>query len=137
MSQMNPQNISPLPAQASAAITLNRFVVLNTGNANKNIGVTQMAAATAAQPFMGVAQDMQTSPCAALDSISVQNYGTALVEAGAAVSLGAIVTSDSVGRAVTAASTNLVCGVALEAAGGAGELIQVALQSNPAGKVVV
>jgi len=47
------------------------------------------------------------------------------VEAGAAVSAGADVTSDASGRAVTSASGNYIAGKAINAAGGAGELISV------------
>lgn len=47
------------------------------------------------------------------------------VEAGAAVAAGADVASDSVGRAKTSATADLVQGKALTAAGAAGEIITV------------
>ena len=48
-----------------------------------------------------------------------------LVEAGNSFSAGAALMPDSVGRAITATSTNLGCAIALESATAAGQLIPV------------
>lgn len=67
--------------------------------------------------------------------VGVQMLGIAKVTAGAAVALNAEVMSDTSGRAITAATTgNRVCGVALQAAGAAGDIIDVLLV--PAGRVM-
>jgi len=50
-------------------------------------------------------------------------FGIYEVEAGAVVAWGALIQSDSVGRAITAVATGYVCGRALQAAGAAGERI--------------
>ncbi len=51
--------------------------------------------------------------------------GISKIVAGGVVAAGASVASDATGRAVTAAATNLIQGVALQAAAGAGEIIAV------------
>ena len=60
--------------------------------------------------------------------------GIAFVEAGAAVALGAMVTSDALGRVVTAApaagSNVRVIGFALEASAAAGDVIRVVLEAG-------
>lgn len=101
---------------AGAAVNQYRFVKVNSdGNA------IQVAAATEAG--VGVAQ------AAAADgrATEVMVTGISKVEAGAVVTRGGLVTSDSVGRAVDAASTNVALGQALEAASAAGERIAVLL----------
>lgn len=54
-------------------------------------------------------------------------YGTAVVEAGAAVAPGAKVASDATGCAITQTGTAETAGIALQAATAAGELIEVLL----------
>ena len=89
--------------------------------------VVAMAAVTD-QPA-GVQLD---KPDAAGKLIDVAATGIEMVEAGAAVSYGALVQSDASGRAITAASTGYVAGRALAAASGAGERIPVLLNCvNP------
>jgi hypothetical protein len=62
---------------------------------------------------------------AAGDPITLQPSNTVQVEAGAAIStIGTLLTSDSVGRAVTGASTNECYYMALETAGAAGDIIR-------------
>ena len=56
-------------------------------------------------------------------------YGTAVVEAGAAVAQGAKVASDAAGRAITQTGTAETAGIAMQAATAAGELIEVLLVS--------
>lgn len=64
----------------------------------------------------------------------IRMLGIAPVSAGAAIALGAEVSTATDGRAVTSATTNRVAGVALQAAGAANEIINVLL--TPAGRIV-
>lgn len=115
---MSNQNVNALTLVAGAAIAANRFVKVSGGK------VIQAAAAT--DEAVGVsldsaAADLDVLPCAKYDG------GIVEVEAGAAVSAGADVTSDTVGRAVAAGTGNAINGWALSAAGAAGEFIKVLL----------
>lgn len=112
------QNLAVLTLSvvASGAITANRFVsaagaqVVADGNA---IGAARNAAAIG-------------------ERLPVDVLGTAVVEAGAAVAAGATVKSDASGRAITWVTSGARLGVALEAASGAGALIEVLLIPNAA-----
>lgn len=66
------------------------------------------------------------------DKIPVDALGTAVVEAGAAISAGATLESDSSGRAVTWATSGAKIAIALQAAGAAGDFIEVLLIPNAA-----
>lgn len=66
------------------------------------------------------------------EAMTIVGSGIAIVEAGAAITLGAAVTTDASGRAVTATTGNQVHGRAFEAASGAGVLIAVFLDKRPA-----
>jgi hypothetical protein len=66
------------------------------------------------------------------DKIPLDALGVAIVEAGAAVTTGATVKSDASGRAITWASSGARLGVALTAAGAAGDMIEVHLIPNAA-----
>jgi len=84
--------------------------------------VNQVTAAT--QVFAGVLQNKPTSG----QSAEVAVAGTVKWEAGAAISAGAEVMCDSVGRCITAVTTgNRVCGIIKTAAGAAGEIVSVML----------
>ena len=112
------QSISALALTLVAAGTIaaNRFVTpagAQAGADANTLGVCRQAAV-------------------ATDKITVDVLGTAIVEAGAAVSAGATVKSDASGRAITWASAGAKVALALEAAGGAGELIEVPLVPNVA-----
>jgi hypothetical protein len=70
-------------------------------------------------------------PAAAGRACAVADKGVVPVEAGAAVSIGDLITSDSVGRGITSSPSTAnhgVIGKALTAATAAGQLIQVELQ---------
>jgi len=60
-------------------------------------------------------------------SVRVQFLGTAKVEAGAAITKGAVVVPDASGRVITANTGGTIVGRALEAAGAAGDVIEVQL----------
>lgn len=66
------------------------------------------------------------------DKVSVDVIGTAVVEAGAAVSANDTLEVDSTGRAVTWATSGAKIGMALQAASGAGVFIEVLLIPNVA-----
>lgn len=64
------------------------------------------------------------------DTVSVDTIGTTTIETGAAVADGATLKSDANGRVITWASSGAKVGVALQAAGAAGQLIEVLLLDN-------
>ena len=66
----------------------------------------------------------------AADKIPVDVLGTAIVESGAAIAAGATLETDASGRGITWATSGGKVGIALEAASGAGEFIEVLLLPN-------
>ncbi len=101
---------------ASGTIAANRFVTpagAQAGADANTLGVSRVA---------GVSGDRMT----------IDVVGTAIVEAGAAVSAGATIKSDASGRAITWATSGARVGIALDAAGAAGEFIEVLLVPNAA-----
>jgi hypothetical protein len=115
---MAQQNISLLALTIAAAGTIaaNRFVTpagVQAGADANTIGAGRYAAVSG-------------------DKLTVDVLGTAVVEAGAAVSAGDTVKSDSSGRAITWATSGAKVGVALEAASGVGKFIEVLLIPNAA-----
>jgi hypothetical protein len=114
MSQYRP--ILVLPVAAAAAIAANRFVTAARQQAGADanaLGVSLSAAATG-------------------EMLPIVNLGTAVVEAGAAVTAGATVKADAQGRAIAWATSGARLGVALTAATAAGQLIEVSLIPNAA-----
>lgn len=69
-----------------------------------------------------------TTTIATGTNVNFQTLGAAEVEAGAAISAGVEVASDSVGRAVAATATEYILGVTREGAVGAGHLVSVYLR---------
>jgi hypothetical protein len=106
-----------LTVTAAGSIAANRFVTpagAQAGADANTLGVALSAASGAGE------------------RIPVIALGTAAVEAGAAISAGATVKSDSQGRAITWATSGAKIGIALEAASGAGQVIEVFLVPNVA-----
>lgn len=102
---------------ASAALTeRHRFVELTTTGTIAQVDTAGAAA-------IGVLQDT----VAAGDAAEVTITGVSKVVAGAAITSTGPVTSDSQGRAITAATGNTVNGIALQTAAAAGEVIAVLL----------
>lgn len=66
------------------------------------------------------------------ERVAVDVLGTAIVEAGAAVAANATIKTDSSGRAITWATSGAKVGLALQAAGAAGDFIEVLLIPNVA-----
>jgi hypothetical protein len=106
---------------AGAAITKKRFVKLT--------GAQQVSqCSVAGENAIGVAMfSVSTAEIAKGKGASVLEAGRAIVEAGAAVAVGAKVTTDNQGRAVTAVATNHVLGICEKASANAGEEITVRL----------
>lgn len=98
-----------------------RFVKV-TGMGTADVRVGLCTAAAGEFPY-GV---LQNKPQQVGDAATIGYDGISMVESGAAVALGPV-TIDSTGRVVTSGSGDVVAGLALKAAAGAGELISVAL----------
>lgn len=115
---MTTQNISilSLPMTLTGTVVANRFV-------------TKAGAQTGADGYaLGVARTGGASG----EKVTLDVIGTAVVEAGAAITAGDTLKVDSSGRGITWATSGAKVGLALEAAGGAGELIEVLLIPNVA-----
>lgn len=109
--------ILTLPVKSTGAIAANRFVTVAGAQAGADantLGVAQAAAAGAGE------------------MVPVDVLGTTTVEAGAAVAAGATIESDASGRAITWATSGPKIAIALEAASGAGVMIEVLLIPNAA-----
>jgi len=108
----------------TAGAAINQFRIVKFSAAE-----TMILAAAATDNMMGVCNEV--SP-AANERFDVVLEGIAFVEAGAAFAFGAPITSDAVGRGVTAAPAagvnNRVIGFAMEAATAAGDVVRVLLQ---------
>jgi hypothetical protein len=105
---------------ASADLSANQFRF-------HTIGATGMALAGAGVLTDGVLQD---TPNALGVHGALCVSGVSKVVAGAAVLAGAEVASDATGRAVTAVSTDHYAGRAITAAGAAGDIISVLLNTR-------
>lgn len=110
---MSRQAISllPLTITASATLTADRFV-------------TFAGAVPSADAYvLGVVRQAAVSG----DKVTVDVQGTAIVEAGAAITAGASLKIDSSGRVITWDTSGARVGIALQAAAGAGSFIEVLL----------
>lgn len=120
------ENLTPfsVPANADLSSYQYRFVDINSS------GKAALAAAG-----VGVDGILQNKPAAANRAASVAGTPGQISKmvAGAAITAGADISPDSVGRGVTATSGDVVAAKALEAASGAGVIISVLLklQSEP------
>lgn len=121
MADQNLLGTAPHTLIAGAAITGNRFVKLDT-TAGQCVPSAAGTDVTIGVALVGKAVG---------ESVEIQSFGKAKVTAGAAIALGAQVTSDASARAVTVATGNVSLGVALQAAGAAGDIIEVLLTPLP------
>lgn len=114
---MSGQNISllALTGVAAGAINTNRFVTPGFAEAGAGVNTLGVCRQTA---VLG-------------DKITVDVLGTAVVEAGAAVSVNDTLASDATGRGITWAAGAKVA-LALQAATAAGQMIEVLLIPNVA-----
>lgn len=104
---------------AGAAITAFRLVKLSAAE-------TVVLSTAADDRFIGVANEVAAASGERQDVVL---DGIAFVEAGAAVALGAYISSDASGRGITAGPAagvnNRIIGLALDAASAAGDVIRV------------
>lgn len=107
---------------ASADLSAKQWLFVKVSGA----GTVTVCAASTDVP-VGVLQNKPTSG----QEAEIDMDGITKVVAGAAVSAGAEVMSDANGKAITAATAgNRIAGVALSAAGGAGEIIAIKLYAG-------
>ena len=113
---MSKQSISLLTLTVAAAgvIAANRFVTPAGAQAGADVNT------------LGVAR----TAAAATDKIPVDVLGSTIVEAGAPIAAGATLKSDADGKAITWAAAGAKVAIALEAATGAGQFIEVLLIPN-------
>lgn len=110
---------------ASAAITKKRFVKLD---GTDTTGETVKQCDTAGERAFGVAFiGATTTEIAKGKGVPVLTEGRAIVEAGAALTVGQEVMTDTSGRAVLATTGNYILGVVDEPASGVGAECSVAL----------
>jgi hypothetical protein len=115
-----------MTTQYIAVLTL---TVAATGTLVANRFVTKAGAQTGADGYaIGVCRTAASSG----DKVAVDALGVVAVEAGAAVTAGDTLKADSSGRGITWATSGAKLGIALEAAGAAGDLISVLLIPNVA-----
>lgn len=109
---------SPYKKDFEAGATINPQRIVKFGTAP---AVIEGAAAT--DLLLGVSTN--TEDALAGDFVDVVMMGETQVVAGAAVAVGALLTADADGKAVTAAATNRIAGVALSAAAADGDVITI------------
>ncbi len=103
-------------ASCAAATTANRFVTAT--------GAVPAADAN----VLGVVRQTSLINTA----VTVDVLGTAIVEAGAAITAGSTLKVDATGKAITWATSGAKVGLALQAASASGDLIEVLLVQNVA-----
>lgn len=107
---------------AAADLSAKQFLFVKV---TAGLSVNVVAASTDAP--VGVLQNKPTQG----QTAEIISVGVTKVQAGAAIAAGAEVMANASGQAITAATTgNRINGIALEAAGGAGELIAVLLYNG-------
>jgi hypothetical protein len=130
------ENVRTVTLPIGAAIASNRFVTADAsgeavvGPLNSNAIGVSLEGVTTAQYDSGDGQI--TIPVGLLNA-----SGKMRIESGAAVSAGDSISSDATGRAVTSPAGSPILGTALEAAGGAGEMITVLVQKGASPNTVV
>lgn len=117
--QATPVLTLTLRVASGQSVLADRFVTLTSG------GLVQTAADG---NCIGVARNAAGS----LEVLPVTTGGSAAVETGAAVAVGATVKADASGRAIPWVTSGARLGIALEAATGAGQFIEVRLLDNAA-----
>lgn len=109
------------------AVSLLTLTLAATGTIVPHRFVTPAGAQTGAD---GVAVGVANTAAVSGERFPVVAQGTAVVEAGAAITAGATLKADASGRAITWATSGAKVGFALEAAGAAGQMIEVLLLDN-------
>ncbi len=109
--------------EANEALNQYRFVKLVTANERD---VDQCD--SAGEAMIGVVQEEVSAGDATNGRfVDVRLMGVSVVEAGAAITKGAVVTTDTAGKAKTGISTEIALGIALDDAGADTDLIAVLL----------
>ncbi len=108
---------------AGGAINIHRFVKIDaSGNG--------VVATAATDPIVGVSQNMISARSDLFrhdvedQVLEIQGAGISIVEAGAAITTGAFITTDGEGRAAVGAADSFI-GIALTSASAAGEFVSV------------
>jgi hypothetical protein len=123
-----PSNLLSKPFLAGGAIGIYRVVELGASEV-----VTQANAAT--DPMIGICQEEITADDVTRGRVAnIQMLGISRAIAGAAIAAGATVTTDAVGRVITAVATNRPVGIAVQAAAALGDHVDVFL--TPTGSVI-
>ena len=122
--------IFALSALAATALLAERFVSQSgAGTTNGALTTINVAQTTlAATNTLGVVRQAAASG----DKVTVDVLGSAIIEAGAAITAGATVSSDTVGRAIAWATGAAKVGMALQSATAAGQFIEILLIPNVA-----
>ena len=116
MAQSIPGHVETFVTGADLSTYKNRWMKVSADN-------TVSLATAVTDSIIGVLDD--TPYAAAGAQAAVRMSGTAEIVAGAAISAGAKVTTDSAGRAVTATSGQAYFGIAIQAATALADLIEV------------
>lgn len=123
MSAIGGVEVVDLGFVSTEAITKFRFVKAD-GGQPRGIDMCD----TAGEKALGVAQhDVSAAHAAEGAHANVRLMGISVIEAGAALTVGADVMTDAAGKAVAATATNRVLGTALMGASADGDLTVVAL----------
>lgn len=126
MSTQNTTTCHTFKAAADLSLSQYRFVEVTAAQTvNACNAITDVA--------VGV---LQNDPNAAGLAAVVAIGGTTKVVAGAAIAAGARVAPTAVGKAQTAASTQFPIGIALDAAGADGDVIEILLMPTSAAAIV-
>lgn len=120
------ESVRPISLNASsAAILIARFVIINSSGEAIHASASNLDIDGVSLEAVDVNSDGLAFPAGAQDGCKLE------VEAGAAVSVGDLVMSDTVGRAITAATSgNKKNGRALTAATAAGEVITILFRKD-------
>ena len=123
MSGVGAHQILDKAFEANEAIPQYRFVKLVTAN-ERDVDICD----SAGEAMIGVCQ-VEVSAGDATNGrfVDIRLMGVSVVEAGAAITKGAIVATDAAGKAKTGISTEIALGVALDDAGADTDLIAVLL----------
>jgi hypothetical protein len=109
-----------LPLADAADFSANQYKIVK-------LAAGVVALAGAGEAGLGVLQNKPADGGTGGRTASVMAYGVSRVLSGAAVAVGAYVTADANGKAVTATTGQNATGIALEAAGGADAIIPILL----------
>ncbi len=129
-------SIRSVSMESDASIAIKTGVPGQSATPNKGKQYTFVKLVSAKTVGLATAQDdliigvLQNKPQVTGAAATVAIRGITLVEAGAAISAGALIEANATGQAITRTSTHQILGVAIEAAEDAGYLVPVLLRVN-------